>query len=126
MFGQSDVTTLTLLINSKLKTIHQWTLQNLEGINPFNWSPNAEKLILGDVQVIDVIDRCKPPRPLNRKSLAQTADLSPIWTSFFLSASMLVLFKANTLIEIEPETAVAVLEDDGLLPQDGVTGRHCL
>lgn len=77
-----------------------------------------------DVQVIDVIDRYLSHLvPLESATqAAYEADLSQSGQAF-LSASMLVLFKANTLIATEPETAGEPLADE--LPiQDGVTGRR--
>lgn len=78
-----------------------------------------------DVQVIDVIDRylSKLVTAESATQAAYEADLSQSGQAF-LSASMLVLFKANTLIEIEEkETDLASLED--VLPvEDGVTGRR--
>lgn len=75
-----------------------------------------------DVQVIDVIDRY-----LSKLVLAQSAtqagyeaDLSQSGQAF-LSASMLVLFKANTLVAIESPGDLAPAEDDLLLEaEDGV------
>jgi segregation and condensation protein A len=78
-----------------------------------------------DVQVIEVIDRY-----LSKIITAEVtpgayeADLSQSGQAF-LSASMLVLFKANTLIELEsPDTELDSSEDDFLLEsEDGVGTR---
>ncbi len=78
-----------------------------------------------DVQVIEVIDRY-----LSKIITAEVtpgayeADLSQSGQAF-LSASMLVLFKANTLIELEsPQTELDSSEDDFLLEgEDGVGTR---
>jgi len=80
-----------------------------------------------DVQVIDVIDRylSKLVPAQSATQAAYEADLSQSGQAF-LSASMLVLFKANTLVETEQkETDLAPSEDD-LLPEveEGVTGRR--
>jgi len=78
-----------------------------------------------DVQVIEVIDRY-----LSKIITAEVtpgayeADLSQSGQAF-LSASMLVLFKANTLVELEsPPTELDSSEDDFLLAgEDGVGTR---
>lgn len=79
-----------------------------------------------DVQVIDVIDRylSKLISDQEATQAAREADLSQSGQAF-LSASMLVLFKANTLVEIESQdTELAGLEDDLLPVEDGVTRRR--
>lgn len=79
-----------------------------------------------DVQVIDVIDRylSKLISAQEATQAAREADLSQSGQAF-LSASMLVLFKANTLVEIESQdTELAGLEDDLLPVEDGVTRRR--
>lgn len=77
-----------------------------------------------DVQVIDVIDRYLSKLISDQEATqsAREADLSQSGQAF-LSASMLVLFKANTLVEIESSDELAQSED--LLPvEDGVRERR--
>lgn len=66
-----------------------------------------------DVQVIDVIDRYLSKLILAESATqaAYEADLSQSGQAF-LSASMLVLFKANTLVEIEPPETDLVPSND--------------
>lgn len=66
-----------------------------------------------DVQVIDVIDRYLSKLILAESATqaAYEADLSQSGQAF-LSASMLVLFKANTLVEIEPPETALVSSND--------------
>lgn len=73
-----------------------------------------------DVQVIDVIDRYLSKLVLTHSATqaAYEADLSQSGQAF-LSASMLVLFKANTLVAIESPDELAPSEDV-LLEADGV------
>lgn len=73
-----------------------------------------------DVQVIDVIDRYLSKLVLAQSATqaAYEADLSQSGQAF-LSASMLVLFKANTLIAIESPDDLAPSEDV-LIEADGV------
>lgn len=75
-----------------------------------------------DVQVIDVIDRYLSKLILDQEATQaeREADLSQSGQAF-LSASMLVLFKANTLVEIESQdTELAGLEQDLLPVEDAV------
>ena len=77
-----------------------------------------------DVQVIDVIDRylSKLISDQEATQAAREADLSQSGQAF-LSASMLVLFKANTLVEIE--SSDDLVESFDLLPvEDGVRERR--
>ena len=77
-----------------------------------------------DVQVIDVIDRylSKLISAQEATQADREADLSQSGQAF-LSASMLVLFKANTLVEIESPDELAESED--LLPvENGVRERR--
>lgn len=69
-----------------------------------------------DVQVIDVIDRylSKLIPDWEAMQVTSDADLSQSGQAF-LSASMLVLFKANTLIELESPADLGSSEDDFLL-----------
>lgn len=79
-----------------------------------------------DVQVIDVIDRylSKLLSDQEATQAAREADLSQSGQAF-LSASMLVLFKANTLVEIESQDTVLAGSSDDLLPvEDGVRERR--
>ena len=78
-----------------------------------------------DVQVIDVIDRylSKLISDQEATQAAREADLSQSGQAF-LSASMLVLFKANTLVEIESQDTKLVESDDLLPVEDGVTRRR--
>ena len=79
-----------------------------------------------DVQVIEVIDRYLSKLILATEAAQGSceADLSQSGQAF-LSASMLVLFKANTLIELEsPEAALDQSEDDFLLEaEDGTPAK---
>jgi segregation and condensation protein A len=77
-----------------------------------------------DVQVIDVIDRylSKLISTQEATQADREADLSQSGQAF-LSASMLVLFKANTLVELESSDDLDQSED--LLPvEDGVRERR--
>lgn len=75
-----------------------------------------------DVQVIEVIDRYLSELVMAQETTqaAREADLSQSGQAF-LSASMLVLFKANTLVELEQREADIDQSEDDLLPsvQDG-------
>lgn len=73
-----------------------------------------------DVQVVEVIDHFLELMVTEATKRGQEADLSQSGQAF-LSASMLVLYKANTLMQmqtasVEPE----VVNDTLLLPEDGV------
>ncbi|MUL38586.1 segregation/condensation protein A [Gloeocapsopsis dulcis] len=75
-----------------------------------------------DVQVIDVIDRYLS-EVFTADKIAQTAteaDLSQSGQAF-LSASMLVLFKANTLIELEFQQAELQPTEDDFFPNANET-----
>lgn len=71
-----------------------------------------------DVQVIDVIDRylSKLVPAEEATQAAREADLSQSGQAF-LSASMLVLFKANTLVELEAHEAELNSSEDNFLPE---------
>lgn len=78
-----------------------------------------------DVQVIDVIDRylSKLISDQEATQVAREADLSQSGQAF-LSASMLVLFKANTLVEIESQDTELAESFDLLPVEDGVRERR--
>lgn len=78
-----------------------------------------------DVQVIDVIDRylSNLVTAESATQAAYEADLSQSGQAF-LSASMLVLFKANTLIEIEQKETDLAPSEDVLPVENGVAGRR--
>ena len=77
-----------------------------------------------DVQVIDVIDRylSKLISASDVMQAASDADLSQSGQAF-LSASMLVLFKANTLTALESPADCGSSEDDFLLEADGAPAK---
>ncbi len=74
-----------------------------------------------DVQVISVIDRYLELMTPEATSRGYEADLSQSGQAF-LSASMLVLFKANTLMQLQSaaDEQEAVVDDLSLLSEDGV------
>lgn len=78
-----------------------------------------------DVQVIEVIDRYLSELVPSREATqaAREADLSQSGQAF-LSASMLVLFKANTLAELEAEETAADLAEDTLAVEDGTPTKR--
>lgn len=79
-----------------------------------------------DVQVIEVIDRflSELVSAQSATKSAYEADLSQSGQAF-LSASMLVLFKANTLLELESPEAEPEPSEDAIFPeaQDGETAK---
>ena len=74
-----------------------------------------------DVQVISVIDRYLELMTPEATSRGYEADLSQSGQAF-LSASMLVLFKANTLMQLQSaaDEQEAVVDDLSLVSEDGV------
>ncbi|MGB3640777.1 MAG: ScpA family protein [Rivularia sp. (in: cyanobacteria)] len=77
-----------------------------------------------DVQVVEVIDRYIELMAPEKRRKGYESDLSQSGQAF-LSASMLVLFKANTLMELQSaeDELDASLEDEFLLDSDGSSER---
>ncbi len=75
-----------------------------------------------DVQVVKVIDNFLELMAAEAEKTGHQADLSQSGQAF-LSASMLVLYKANTLMQMQTTADEAVVDDTIIDPEDGVLYR---
>ncbi|MEO0969416.1 MAG: ScpA family protein [Cyanobacteria bacterium J06639_18] len=89
----------------------------LETIQQLIYQAEQGKIDPWDVQVIEVIDRYLELMAPQKRSRNYETDLSQSGQAF-LSASMLVLFKANTLMQMQLAPEV----DEEILPEDELGG----